>query len=194
MSQWMEHLNSLGILDGVKMDSGGSAALVTVDDDAKDTTELETRQPSPPQASSAVVSVAPYRALDRARDRLDLEGILDAAQAAYEAGDLSIVVVEDLAIQAGKRAQALPVAAVDIWADELLGDGWKDTCPCCGRSTWRRDSYGNRKCGVCHPQPRATEAVPPGGRLPPRGGHHVSGFFSAGGPFSEKNLSIPSLD
>jgi hypothetical protein len=161
MSQWMEHLNSLGILDGVPMDSGESAVLVPVHVDTKDATELETGPPLSPRAGDGTVGVSPYRALERARDWLDLEGLLDAAQAAYEAGDLSPAVVEDLAIQAAKKAQTLPVAAVDIWSDELLGDGPMDACPCCGRSMWWRDGYGNRKCGVCHPQPRAAGTTLP---------------------------------
>ncbi|MBT4497334.1 MAG: hypothetical protein HOC74_06415 [Gemmatimonadetes bacterium] len=152
MSEWMERLNQLGILDDVPVTSTTTIVPTPVDDGAEDIPALKIRRPSSPHSGSGTDVVAPYRGLTLARDWLDLERILDVAQDAYEAGDLSIVVVEDLAIQAAEKAQVLPVAAMDIWVNELLGDGPMDTCFCCGRSSWWRDRHGNRKCGICHPQ------------------------------------------
>jgi hypothetical protein len=91
--------------------------------------------------------------LVQACDQLDLEATLASAQAAYEDGELSQEVVEDLAVRAAEKARSLPVAAIDIWSDELLDSQAEEVCFCCGQNRWWTDSHGVRKCGLCHPEP-----------------------------------------
>jgi len=46
---------------------------------------------------------------------------------------------------------------LQIWAEDLLSRnrGDKAACWACGQIHWWFDCYGNRKCGVCHPNPRS---------------------------------------
>ena len=47
------------------------------------------------------------------------------------------------------------------WIAERAGHWVKMVCSACGHSSWWTDRYGNRKCGVCHPQPAVPKAAQP---------------------------------
>lgn len=96
---------------------------------------------------------------------VDLEGVLDSAQRAYEGGELLREQVEALAIEAAARARHLPEHPVEfdsptqmIPSEQLLPPEERDdTCPNCGRDAWWIKSGGERMCGICHPDPRRSE-------------------------------------
>ena len=109
MSKWLERLSNLGILQEVPTRRVATTAPASpVDDGPKDITTTETVRPPSPRTVRVTKRVVPYRGLELARDWVDLACVLDAAQTAYEAGDLSRTVVEDVAVQAAGKARRLP--------------------------------------------------------------------------------------
>ena len=88
----------------------------------------------------------------------DLAEIVDGAQAAYVAGELSGEVVERIGVQCGILARRLPehcpppVDGRQVPAADLLPlDAPPDTCHACRHASWWTDRYGVRHCRVCHP-------------------------------------------
>lgn len=100
----------------------------------------------------------PWR--DRLRQATDWQAlyqIIEDAEVAFVAGELTGPVVERLARLCNVLARRLP--EVDpygprIYAEDLLPpDAPRDTCNACGRASWWVDSYGVRHCATCHPPP-----------------------------------------
>jgi hypothetical protein len=99
------------------------------------------------------------RFIQAAEDWQQLGRIVDAVDAAYQRGKLDRAIAEDLAQLAMEMSDGLPEGEPEqtffvVQADELLDNDRDDACFCCGEKQWWRDSYGVRKCGVCHPEPR----------------------------------------